>query len=225
MWCVAELDEKYIERMEDVLAVYEKPYDPAEPVVCLDEKPISLHADVRPSRPAAPGHIAKQDNEYKRCGTANVFGVVEPKAGKHFTCATQKRTAAEFAKVVRKLVDRYRSARTIHLVWDNLNIHCRKSLTDYYGETKGKQLWDRLTVHPTPKHGSWLDQAEIELSLYSRQCLGKRRIPDLETLQRETRSWTRKVNRDRVKINWQFDRKKARKKFGYKIYPFKRSET
>lgn len=225
MWCVAELDEPYIERMEDVLAVYEKPYDPAEPVVCLDEKPISLHAEVRPPRPAAPGHVAKRDNEYKRCGTANVFGVVEPKAGKHFTSATPKRTAAEFAKVVRKVVASYPLARTVHVVWDNLNIHCQKSLTDYYGEKKGIELWERLTVHPTPKHGSWLDQAEIELSLYSRQCLGSRRIPDLETLRRETRAWNRQANRDRVKIDWKFDRKMARKKFGYNKYSFRRSKT
>ena len=225
MWCVAELDESYIERMEDVLAVYEMRYDLAQPVVCLDEKPIALHAEVRPPRPAAPGHVAKRDNEYKRCGTANVFGVVEPKAGRHFTCATPKRTAAEFAKVVRRVVDSYRAAQTIHMVWDNLNIHCRKSLTDYYGEEKGTQLWKRLTVHPTPKHGSWLDQAEIELSLYSRQCLGTRRISDLETLQRETRAWNRQVNRDRVKINWKFDRKTARKKFAYDIHSFRRSET
>jgi hypothetical protein len=225
MWCVAELDEQYIERMEDVLAVYEKPYDPAEPMICLDEKPISLHAEVRPARPAAPGHIAKRDNEYKRCGTANVFGVVEPKAGRHFTCATPNRSAVEFAKMVGLVVESYPSARTIHVVWDNLNIHCRKSLTDYYGQEKGQEIWDRLTVHPTPIHGSWLNQAEIELSLYSRQCLGTRRIPELETLQQETCSWKDRVNRDQVKINWKFDRQAARKKFGYKTHSFKRSKT
>ena len=92
---LAELDEKYIERMEDVLALYEKPYDAADPVVCLDEKPILLHKEVRPPRPAAPGHTAKRDNEYQRCGTANVFAVVEPKGGRHFTCATPNRTAAD----------------------------------------------------------------------------------------------------------------------------------
>ncbi len=225
MWCVAELNEEYIERMENVLAVYEKPYNPAEPVVCLDETPISLHAEVRPPRPAAPGHRAKRDNEYKRCGTANVFGVVEPKAGKHFTCATPNRSGAEFAKVLRRVVHSYPSAQTIHMVWDNLNIHRRKSLTDRYGESEGREIWSRLTIHPTPIHGSWLDQAELELSLYSRQCLGRRRIPDLKTLQRETRAWKREVNRRRVTINWKFDRKAARKKFGYKKYSSKRSKT
>jgi transposase len=201
--------------MEDVLATYEKPYQADEPVLCLDEKPISLHADVRPPRPASPGKPARPDNEYKRCGTANVFGVVEPKAGRHFTTATPNRSAAQFAQVVSDIVGQYPAARTIHLVMDNLNIHCRKSLTGAFGERAGGDLWDRLTVHYTPKHGSWLNQAEIELSLYSRQCLGKRRIPDLSTLRRETRAWNRKTNRRRTKINWQFTRKKARKAFHY----------
>jgi transposase len=201
--------------MEDVLATYEKPYQADEPVLCLDEKPISLHADVRPPRPISPGKPARPDNEYKRCGTANVFGVVEPKAGRHFTTATPDRSAAQFAQVISNIVEQYPAARTIHLVMDNLNIHCRKSLTDAFGERAGGDLWDRLTVHYTPKHGSWLNQAEIELSLYSRQCLGKRRISDLSTLRRETRAWNRKTNRRRTKINWQFTRKKARKTFHY----------
>jgi len=202
--------------MEDVLAVYEKPYDPAQPVICLDEKPVPLHADVRPPVPAKPGKPAKQDNEYKRCGTANVFGVVEPKAGRHFTTATPNRCGAEFARMVGHVVEQYPAAQTIHLVMDNLNIHCRKSLIDYFGEQKGGDIWDRLTVHYTPKHGSWLDQAEIELSLFSRQCLGTRRIPDLKTLQRETKAWNRQANRKRVKIQWQFTRKKARRLFKYR---------
>ncbi len=216
MWCVAELDKEYIQKMEDVLATYEKPYNPAEPVVCLDEKPVSLHAGVRPPIPAEPGKPAKQDNEYERCGTANVFGVVEPKAGRHFTMATPNRCAAEFACMVGHVVEQYPAADTIHLVMDNLNIHCRKSLTDYFGEQKGGDIWDRLTVHYTPKHGSWLNQAEIELSLFSRQCLGTRRIPDLKTLKRETRAWNRKANQKRTRINWRFTRQKARKLFKYK---------
>lgn len=189
MWCIAELDQAYIQKMEDVLAVYEKPYNPAQPVLCLDGKLITLHADVRTPIPAKPGKPAKQDNEYKRCGTANVFGVVEPKAGRHFTTATPNRSGAEFARMVGHIVKQYPEAEKIHLVMDNLNIHCRKSLTDYFGAQQGGDVWDRLTVHYTPKHGSWLDQAGIELSLYSRQCLGTRRIADLETLKRETEAW------------------------------------
>jgi transposase len=225
MWCVAELDQEYIEKMEDVLAIYEKPYDPAEPVVCLDEKPVTLHADLRPPTPAAPGQIAKRDNEYKRCGTANVFCAVEPKAGRHFTLPTPDRSAPEFARAMNTIVSGYPSVPTIHLVMDNLNIHGRKSLTDYFGEPKGQALWKRLTVHYTPKHGSWLNQAEIEISLFARQCLGKRRISTLDTLRREARAWNRKVNRVRVKINWQFTRRKARAKFGYERNLLRRSQN
>ena len=215
MWCVAELNADYIQKMEDVLAVYEKPYDSAEPVVCLDEKPVSLHADVRAPIPAKPGSVAKRDNEYKRCGTANVFGVVEPKAGRHFTTATPDRSAFQFAQVVYRLALAYPEAKTIHLVMDNLNTHCRKSLTDAYGAEIGAEIWERFTIHYTPKHGSWLDQAEIELSLFSRQCLGKRRISDLSLLQRETRAWNRQANRARTTINLRFTRRKARRIFHY----------
>ena len=215
MWCVAELDEEYIAKMEDVLALYEKPYRSAEPVLCLDEKPVSLHADVRPGRPAQPGHIAKRDNEYKRCGTANIFAVVEPKAGRHFTCATTNRSASQFALVIQNLASAYPFARHIHLVMDNLNIHCQKSLTDHLGVQVGRYLWSRLKVHYTPKHGSWLNQAEIELSLVSRQCLGTRRIPKLLTLQSEIHSWNTRANRDKTRIQWKFTRKAARAKFGY----------
>lgn len=214
--------------MEDVLEVYEKPYNPAEPVVCLDEKPISLHDDVRSARPMAPGKPRRPDNEYKRCGTANVFCAVEPKAGLHFTLATPNRSKPEFAQAVETIVNSYPEATTIHLVMDNLNIHRCKSLTDTFGETKGNTIWDRLTVHYTPKPGSWLNQAEIEISLLSRQCLGTRRIPTLADLRREVQTWNQTINCERRKTDWTFTRKKARKKFRYKRLKsnvFKRSET
>jgi len=162
MWCVAELDEDYIAKMEDVLERYEQPYDPKEPVVCLDEKPVTLHADVRPASPAKPGREARQDNEYERRGTANVFCAVEPKAGRHFTFPTADRSACQFAQVAFQLAMQYPEAKTIHLVMDNLNIHCRKSLTDLYGAAVGAEIWNCFTVHHTPTHGSWLNQAEIE---------------------------------------------------------------
>lgn len=221
---MAELDAAYIRKMEDVLATYEKPYNRTEPVVCLDEKPVSLHAEVRPSIPAAPGRVAKRDNEYQRRGTANVFCAVEPRAGRHFTFPTPDRSAPEFARALERIIRSYPFARRIHLVLDNLNIHCRKTLTDYYGEQQGRYLWNRLRVHYTPKHGSWLNQAEIEVSLFAGQCLGKRRIPSLSFLRREARAWNRKVNRDRVRIDWRFTRKKARKKFGYDSHSFIQSE-
>jgi transposase len=224
MWCVAELNEEYVEKMEDVLAVYEQPLSAPEPVVCADEKSVTLHADVREPLPMKPGSVAKRDYEYERRGTANVFCAVEPKAGVHLTKATPTRSAAELAAFLRLIADHYPDAKTIHLVMDNLNTHCRKTLVDRFGEQEGGALWDRFTPHYTPKHGSWLNQAEIEISLFARQCLGKRRIGELRSLQRETRAWNRRMNRKRVRIDWTFDRQQARKKFRYK-YKRKRSET
>jgi hypothetical protein len=225
MWCVAELDERYISKMEEVWETYERPYHPQDPVVCLDEKPVTLHADVRPTSPAAPGREARRDNEYQRGGTAHVFCAVEPQAGRHFTFPTPNRSASPLAQVVSHLAVQYPEAETIHLIVDNLNIHCRKSLTDYYGEERGSEIWDRFTVHYTPAHGSWLNQAEIEIGLVSRPCLGTRRIPDLKTLRQETRAWNRHMNQTQTKINWKFDRKAARRKFGDKKKSSMRSKN
>ena len=156
MWVVADLDDDYISKMEDVLEVYERPYDPQQPVVCLDEKPISLHADVRPTSPAAPGRDARRDNEYERCGTANVFCAVEPKAGRHFTFATPDRSGFEFARVAVTLAMAYPEAKTIHLVLDNLNIHRRKALADVFGVEMAAEVWDSsLSItHPPTAVGS-----------------------------------------------------------------------
>lgn len=201
--------------MEDVLAIYERRLDPAEPVVCLDEKPITLHGEVRPPRPATPGHVAKRDSEYERCGTANVFCAVESKAGRHFTWPTPDRSADRFAMALFEIAMSYRAADTIHLVMDNLNTHHRPSLDGLFGKEFGGLIWNRFTVHYTPKHGSWLNQAEIEISLFARQCLGKRRIASLGELKREARAWNRQMNKKKTLINWAFTRKDARKKFGY----------
>jgi transposase len=215
MWCVAQLDEEYIRRMEDVLAVYEKPLSEREPVVCIDEKPVVLHREIRPPVAMKPGRVARRDGEYERGGTANVFCGVEPKAGRHFPKVTATRSSLEFADYLLEIAARYPAADTIHLVLDNLSSHTRKAAVKLFGETAGSWLWERFTVHYTPKHGSWLNQAEIAISLYSRQCLGRRRIGDTAILQQETRAWGRRVNRDRVKIAWKFTRQKARQKFGY----------
>jgi len=217
MWCVAELDEEYIARMEEVLSVYEKPLSASEPVVCVDEKPVVLHQEVRPPVPLKPGRVVRRDGEYQRCGTANVFCGVEPKAGRHFTKVTANRSSKRFADYLQRIAKHYPRARTIHLVMDNLNTHTRKAIVQRFGEKEGGPLWERFTVHYTPKHGSWLNQAEIEISLYARQCLGRRRIGDRAVLRQETLAWNRRVNRDQVMIQWKFTRKKARLKFGYKI--------
>ena len=223
MWCVAELTDEYIDKMEDVLETYERPYNAAQPVICLDEKPVTLHADIRPAFPAKPGREARRDNEYERRGTANVFCAVEPKAGRHFTFPTPDRSGFEFAQVAVALALAYPEAKTIHWVMDNLNIHRQKALADVFGAEMAAEVWDHFTVHYTPTHGSWLNQAEIEIGLFSRQCLGNRRIPDLQTLRRESRAWNRRMNRDLIKINWEFDRRAARRKFHYKSKHFKRS--
>src|ERR1035438_4636024 len=154
MWCIAELDQAYIQKMEDVLAIYEKAYNPAQPVVCLDEKPISLHADVRAPITAKPGKLAKQDNEYKRCGTANVFGVVEPKGGRHFTTATPNRCGAEFACMVEHVVEQYPAADTIHLVMDNQytlpqifdRLLRRAEGRGYLGSAEARKVADHFSV-------------------------------------------------------------------------------
>ena len=225
MWCIAELTPEYIARMDDVLARYERPYDSREPVGCLDEKPVSLHADVRAPRPARPGHLAKRDHESQRCGVANIFGVVEPKAGRHLTCVTPNRSAAAFAKMVRTIVHAYPRARRIHLVLDKLNTHTEKALTDHCGTRLGRRLWRRLTVHYTPNHGRWLNRAAIELSLVARQGPGKRRMALRTQLQAATRAWKTRANRRHTKIAWRVTRKDARQTFGYQSKLSKRSET
>jgi hypothetical protein len=223
MWVVADLDDEYIAKMEDVLETYERPYDPRQPVVCLDEKPVTLHADVRPTSPARPGRETRRDNEYGRCGTANVFCAVEPKAGRHFTFATPDRSGFEFAVAAVRLALAYPEATTIHLIMDNLSSHTQRSLAAVFGAEMAAEVWNCFTVHYTPTHGSWLNQAEIEIGIFSRQCLGKRRIPDLKMLRREAKAWNRRMNQDRVKIAWKFDRIAARQKFGYKSKSSKRS--
>ena len=190
-----------------------------------NEKPVTLHADIRPASPDKPGREARRDSEYSRCGTANIFCAVEPKAGRHFTYPTPNRSAAEFSKVLVDLTIQYPAARTIHLVLDNLNIHRRKSLTDLLGAQLGGEVWGRFTVHYTPVHGSWLNQAEIEIGILSRQCLGKRRILDLKTLRTQVKAWNRQMNQDQNRIDWMFTRRDARSEFGYKSKKFsKRSK-
>lgn len=213
---MAALTPEYIERMENVLRLYRKPWNPEEPVICLDEKSVQLLEDSRPAKLGGPGKVLKQDSEYIRRGTGNIFCGVEPKDGHHFTWVTKNRKANQFAKIILKIAKAYPKVKTRHLVMDNLNTHCEKSLIGYYGFKKGRALWRKFTVHYTPKHGSWLNQAEIEIGLFSRQCLGKDRIATLKNLKDRANAWNRRVNRKKMKIDWTFTTTKARKKFGYK---------
>jgi len=216
MWCVPKLDEQYIERMEDVLEVLSKPQNEREPLVVLDERPVQLRGSARPGAPLAPGKVARKDYEYVRCGTANIFCVAEPKVGRHHTHATPDRTAPRFANAMKRIAEAHPRVKTIHAVMDNLNTHCEKSLTDAFGLRQGRTLWRRFTVHYTPKHGSWLNPAEIEASLWSRECLGKDRIDTFEELARRTRAWNACANRRRRMINWRFTTADARRVFRYK---------
>jgi hypothetical protein len=168
MWSVAELNHEYIAEMEDVRETCDKPYAPKALVVRLDEKPVTLHADVRPASPAQPGQEARRDNEYQGRGTANLFSSVESKAGPHFAFPTPDPSAFEFAQVACYLAMQYPGAEIIHLVMDNLNIHCRKSLADVFGVEFGRQIWNSFAVHFTPTYGSLLNQAEIEIGILSR---------------------------------------------------------
>ena len=225
MWCMAELDQEYLGRMEDVLALYEKPLSETEPVLCIDEKPVVLHAGSPPTQAHASGTSSSARLRVRTPWHGQRVLRSGAKAGRHFTKVTNDRSSPEFADYLLDVAARYPEADTIHLVMDNLSSHNRKALVDRFGEKIGGLLWERFTVHYTPKHGSWLNQAEIEISLFSRQCLGQRRIPSLGELQREARAWNRKMNRNRVTINWQFTRKKARLKFAYNRNNFTRSET
>jgi transposase len=211
-WCVPKLNDEFKERMEDVLEQYEKPLDPNEPVVCLDEQPYQMVDDARPPEPAAPSKVAKQDYEYRRCGTCSVFVAVEPKAGKRFVQPKRHRKRPDFARFVRDLLRRYPNAGRVHLVLDNLNTHNEKSLIDTFGKEAARPMLDRIAWHYTPKHASWLNMAEVEISALQRQCLG-RRLASFEEVQHELSHCSRDRNRKKIKINWTFNRKDAKRVF------------
>lgn len=217
MWCVGTLDEEYIRKMEDVLDVYERPYDKKYPVICIDEKPVPLIGDARERiKPGNSGDILKKDYEYVRNGSVNVFCGVEPKSGIYMNKVTKSRNGYEFAKFLKSVSLKYSDAIKIVLVMDNLSTHKKKSLTDFFGEDDGSRLWDRFEVHYTPKHGSWLNQAEIAIGMYSRQCLGDGRIGTFENLKAQTSAWNKRTNKKNPVIQWRFTKTKARKSLCYK---------
>ena len=204
--------------MEDVLDVYERPQDPRRPQVCMDELHVQLVGETRTPVPVAPGRPARVDYEYVRNGTANLFLWVEPLAGRRHVQVTAQRTKQDWAHFIRDLVEvHYPEAEQIVLVVDNLNTHVAAALYETFPAAEARRLWQRLEVHYTPKHGSWLNMAEIELSILSRQCLG-RRLPDIATLTHETAAWERDRN-DRIRtIIWRFTTADARIKL-QRLYP------
>lgn len=215
MWCVPKLDEEYVRRMEDVLDTLARQPSANAPVVALDERPVQLLDPAREGSLGTPGRIAREDYEYVRQGVANIYCVVAPHEGRHLTHATPNRKGRHFARALQKVVARYPSSRTIHLIMDNLNIHREKSVVAALGAEEGRKLWRRFTVHYTPKHASWLNPAEIEASLVSRECLGWDRVGTLTDLRDRVRIWNREADRKRRKIRWKFKTADARRVFKY----------
>lgn len=218
-WCIPpEQSGEFVWRMEDTLEVYTRPYDPARPQVCLDEASTQLLKDARPPRMAKPGKPARVDFEYERNGTANLFLVTEPLRGWRHVAVTERRTKADWARVVKDLVDvHYPDADKIVLVLDNLNTHTPAALYEAFPPAEARRIVERLEIHYTPKHGSWLNVAEIELSTMSGQCL-HRRIPDRETLEREVAAWEAERNTLGGPVNWRFTTEDARVKLK-RLYP------
>jgi hypothetical protein len=204
--------------MEDVLDVYHRPPDPRRPVVCLDELSKQLTKEVRTPLPPLPGQPARFDAEYERNGVANLFLVCAPHLGWRHVKATDRRTRVDWAELVRELVDvHFPAAERLVLVLDNLNTHEPASLYEAFPPGEAKRLWDRLELHHTPKHGSWLNVAEVELSALGRQCLD-RRIPDQATLRQEVASWEAARNAAGSTIDWRFTTDDARIKLKH-LYP------
>ena len=214
MWCIGELTEEYRRRMYNLLALYAKPLCREEPVVCIDEKSLQLIGHSRLPLPMAAHVAAKEDYEYVRKGTPNLFVAVEPKAGRRTVSVTDHRGKVDFVAFVQHLLTRtYAKARRIHLVLDNLNIHFRKCFDDVLGRNGAARLLSRVQFHYTPKHASWLNMAEIEIGILSRQCLN-RRVATRQFLQSEVAAWQRERNAQRRTIEWKFTRQDADRKLG-----------
>jgi hypothetical protein len=204
--------------MEDVLAVYQRPYDPRRPLVCMDEIAKQLLRDVRAPLPAAPGRLAREDYEYEHAGVVNAFLFCEPLQARRWLQVTDRRTKRDWAGQIKDLVDaRYPEAERIVLVLDNLNTHTPAALYEAFPPEEAKRLTDKLEIHHTPKHGSWLNIAEIELSVLSRQCLD-RRVPDFATLQAEVAAWQRYRDTHGGRVDWHFTTADARVKLK-RLYP------
>lgn len=200
MWCIGKITSQYRERMYALIELYLRPYDPDEPVICVDEKSKQLLQDIR--KPIA-GKIRKYDYEYQRNGVRNIFIAVEPKAGKRVAQVTEHRKKSDYAEFIRYIIGLYPSAKVIHLVADNLNIHFKSSFYETFSKKEAEYILSRIEFHYTPKHASWLNMAEIEISIMQRQCLN-RRIPDHNTLKRELLAWQLKRNQNKAKIQWKF---------------------
>lgn len=203
--------------MERVLDIYKRMLDPRYPIVCMDESPKQLIAETRVPILAAPGRPARHDYEYRRCGVCNIFLACEPLAAKRMVTVTEKRKRSDWAYFIEEIAGNYEGADKIILVMDNLNTHTPGSLYEAFSPEKAKKLWDRFEFVYTPKHGSWLNMAEIELNVLNSQCLN-RRIDNIETIEKETLAWQNHRNNKGAKVDWQFTTNDARIKLK-RLYP------
>jgi len=219
-WCIPpEKNSAFVAAMEDVLEVYARPYNPQAPVVCMDEKPYQRLDHARDPLPMRPGSVEKVDGEYTREGTCSIFIFTEPLRGWRYAKALPRRTKADWANQVKRILDEeYPEAQKIVLVMDNLNTHNTSSLYEAFPAEEAFQLAQRLEIHYTPKHGSWLNMAECELSALAAQCLGDRRIPNIEELNSELHAWYTQRNKSQKGVDWQFTTDDARIKLK-RLYP------
>ena len=212
-----EQNGSFVANMEMVLDVYKRPFDPLHPIICMDESPKQLISETRKPIPAAPGRSAKYDYEYKRCGMCNIFLACEPLAGKRMIRVTERRTALDWACFIEEIAAQYEQAEKITLVLDNLNTHNAGSFYEKFSPEKAKALMNRFELVHTPKHGSWLNIAEIELNVLWGQCL-KRRIDDIEIVMKEAVAWQDARNNRNAKVNWRFTTADARVRLS-RLYP------
>lgn len=203
--------------MEDLLDLYAEPYDPVRPVICFDESPKQLIGEVREPIPPQPGAPARQDTEYKRNGVRNLMMICEPKRGWRNVLIMQRRTKIDFAHAMRHIVECYPDAEVIRVVLDNLNTHKTASLYEAFAPEEARAIARKLEFHYTPKHGSWLNIAELELAVLSNMCLSQR-IADEETLRREVEANVRERNAKAIPIKWKFSTQDARRKLA-RLYP------
>ena len=224
MWCIPHVDGEYVARMEDVLDLYAETQNPARPLVCFDETPIQLIGEVRQPVPAQPGQRERYDYEYRRNGTANLFVTFDPHRGWRNVKVTDRRAAVDYAHCMRDLVDvHYPDAACIRVVQDNLSIHKPGALYEAFAPAEARRILRRLEFHFTPKHASWLNMVECEISVLQRQCLG-RRIDDPKRLRNEIAAWQKRRNKTQARIKWMFTTDKARAKLG-RAYPATAKES
>lgn len=211
MWCIGQITGEYVARLEDVLSLYQLPPDQKRPVICLDELPFQMLGEKVTPLPMKPGSLKKFDYEYERKGVASVFVAFEPLSGKRLVKVYERRTKADYCRFAQEVISQWKQAEVMVLVQDNLNTHNASSFYENLPAVQAYDLMKRFEFHYTPKKGSWLNMAELELSALARQCLA-RRIPDIETLSGELESIVKERNELEIKVKWQFTIQNARDK-------------